>query len=393
MMPATSLADASPGDRLRTWLAPLADAVVAMSLLRGIAAHGGEPATMLVAGRAARVGWLVDRFFAEAPRREPLGHVPAWRIARTLRRMRSSADLTVAHVARLSAARLGLRDDYLPVPDWIGMRIDAPFDVAASARASHSLADDLRRIRQRRWSAEVSHGSGELAGFYAAMYAPFTRARYGADAYVQPMRRARRAFRRGGILWVSHDGRRVAGCLFERRHDTLATLALGMAGGDPARMKEGAIAAMYLSLIDYARGAGCTHVDLRGSRPSLDDGLTRFKRKWGASVYDRPDVPSTTLVHWDRMSPVVEAFLANTSLVFRDGDGLSAVAVARPDGHAGAAVGRACHLLTVPGLRRRLVLTGAEIADARCACVAVPLASLHSGPRALLAGSPAGRGE
>ena len=208
MIPLSQPAAPDRGPRWKAWLAPLADAVVAVTLLRGVTAHGGRPATMLVAGRVKRVGWLVDRFFAGPPEREPLGHVPAWRLGRTLRQMKGSADLTVAHVARLSARPLGFGDDYLPVPDWIGMRFVAPFHPDAPGRPSHSLSDDLRRVRRGQWSAEVSHRASDFAAFYREMYVPYVRNRHSANAYVQPARRLRRAFRRGGLLWLSRDGER-----------------------------------------------------------------------------------------------------------------------------------------------------------------------------------------
>lgn len=370
----------------KAWLAPLADAVVALTLLRGTSAHEGRPATMLVAGRLNRVQWLIDRFFAGTPEREPLGHVPAWRLARTLRQMRASADLTVAHVARFSARHLGFGEDYLPVPDWIGMRLAAPFDLAALARRSHSLSDDLRRNRSGRWSAEISHRATDLVAFYNGMYVPFARHRYHADAYVQPLRHLRRAFRHGGVVWMSRGGERLAGLVFERRHDTLRALALGVTGGDPARMKEGAIVAIYVWMNDYARKAGCREIDLRGSRPVLDDGLTRFKRKWGAEIYDRRDVHSTTLVHWPRMNPAVEAFLTRTSLVFRDDGGLSALAVAGPGERDAADAAPAWKRLGIPGLRRMFVLDASTPSTSASTgvCVPLPLAAVEAGPRALL---------
>jgi len=378
--------------RWKAWLAPLADAVVAVTLLRGIARHGGEPATMLVAGRVKRVGWLVDRFFAVPPERESLGHVPAWRLARSLRQARGSADLTVAHVARLSARFLGFGEDYMAVPDWIGMRLAAPFDPAAAARRSHSLSDDLRRVRTGRWSAEVSHRAADVAAFYREMYVPFVRNRHRENAYVQPARRMRRAFRRGGILWILRGGERRAGLVFEHRRGTLRLVAIGTAGGDPEVVKEGAIAAIYLHTIEYARRAGCADIDLRGSRPSLDDGITRYKRKWGASLYDRPDVLTTTLVHWHRMTPAVEAFLAGTSLVFRDGGGLSALAVADPDERTRPDPARTWARLGVPGLRRLFVLAAASswphAESEGTAFVPVPIAAVESGPRAILLSTP-----
>ncbi|MBK7333805.1 MAG: peptidoglycan bridge formation glycyltransferase FemA/FemB family protein [Betaproteobacteria bacterium] len=234
----------------------------------------------------------------------------------------------------------------------------------------------------------MSHLASDFAAYYREMYVPYVRSRHGAGAYVQSARRLRRAFRRGGLLWVSRNGERRAGLLFEHRQGTLVALAVGTVGDPVRQLKEGAIAALYVHMLDHARSAGCADIDLRGSRPSLDDGITRFKRKWGGIVYDRPDVLTTTLVHWHRMTPAAREFLTHTSLVFRDAGTLSALAVAGPDERAGADPGDTWTRLGMPGLHRMIVLGTTPAASnagaARSVCVAMPLAAVESGPRALL---------
>ena len=307
---------------------------------------------------------------------------------RLLRRSRNTVDLTVARVARVSAARLGFDDDWLPVPDWVGMRLVAPFDLAAIASRSGSAADDLRRTRRGGWSHDVSHRADDLAGFYRDFYLPFVRNRHREEAFVRSLRYLRRRFRRGGVLWVVRGGERLAGVLFELRHDVLDMVAVGVAGGDLRLVKEGALAAAYTLFIEHARATGCVAIDLRGSRPSPADGLTRYKRKWGASIYDRADVLSTTFVHWNRPTPAVVAFLRRTPLVFRDEGGLSVLGVAQ-EGADAAASAEDGGELRISGLRRVIVLApGAAALDGVVAddgCVRVPLASVDAGPRAVLA--------
>lgn len=375
--------------RWLAWLRPLADAIMPVTMLRGRSRGAGEPATMLVAGSLARVAWLVDRFFDQPPARESLGHVPAWRLARTLRRHGASVDLVVARVARVSTGALGFDGDWLAVPDWVGMRLVAPFDLAAIAKRSHSVAEDLRRIRRAGYATEMSQRAPDLASFYRDFYLPFARNRHREEAFVRSPRHLRRRFRRGGILWLVRGGERVAGILFERRHDVLDAVALGVAHGDLAIVREGAAAAVYAQLIELARRSGCVAVDLRGSRPSPLDGLTRYKRKWGALVYDRADVVSTTLVRWPRLSPAVASLLARLPLIFRDEGGLSVVGVA--DDADPASSRRA---LRMPELRRRILATR----DAPPAHVVpddgIAIAPLDAGagPRALLAAARPGVG-
>ncbi len=241
----------------------------------------------------------------------------------------------------------------------------------------------MRRVRRAGWAAEVSHRAADFTSFYRDMYVPFVRARHRTEGLVRPARQLRRVFRRGGILWVGSDRKPVAGVLVEPRRGVLDVVAMGTAGGDLSWRKAGALAAAYAAIVEHARGEGCSVIDLHGSRPSLEDGLTRYKRKWGASVYDRADVLTTTLVRWDRMSPAVVEFLSSSPLLFRDGGSLSALAV--DDG--GDDPARTCERLGLPGLTRMIVLTRAPVPRTAASgnCVPIPFADVESGPRALIA--------
>lgn len=339
----------SRGTPLTAWLRPLADAYLPITILHGRSPETGAAASVVVAGALPRVGWLVEHFFAAPHERVSLGHVPAWRLARTMRRQAASADLAIARVARTSARALGFDDDWLPVPDWVGTRLLAPFDLPAIARRNHSLADDFRKLRRSSWTAEVSRQAGDLAAFHLDYYLPLLLRRHREDAMVTSVRRMRRPFRRGGILWIVRGGERIAGMLFDLRHRVIDAVALGVRQGDQALVREGAIAACYAHLVEHAQATGCQVLDLRGSRPSPLDGVMRYKRKWGAEVYDRVDVVSTTLVHWGRLTPAVESLLQRLPLIFRDDGGLSVVGVAGTPTDLG--------LMRMPGLGRTILAT------------------------------------
>jgi hypothetical protein len=277
-----------------------------------------------------------------------------------LRRLRPSADLTLAHIDRLSA-RLYFDDDYLTVPDWVGAWLPMPVDLGRLARTRNTVADDIRNTRCHWHTSEVAHAAVDFEMFYDRMYLPYAHNRHGMQAHVHGKYALRRAFRRGGIIRLIRDGSPLAGGLFERNGSTLVLLALGVVNGDVALLKQGAVAALYVHFFDYAREQGCTAIDLRGSRPSLLDGVLRYKRKWGATLYDKCDVLHTTLVHWNRLDDVVAEFLEHTPLIFRDGDGLSAVAVVdRRAPWTAADLRRARDKLWVPGLRSLSLIANVE---------------------------------
>lgn len=330
---------------------------VPVVILRGPSPYSGRPWVILMAGSQSVIDNVSHRFFACPPQREVVGSLPLWRLPSTLKRLGASADLVIARVDRLSA-RLFFRTNYLVVPESIGSWLAVPDDPNKAARANHSLSEDLRRIRREKLALEVSHTQPDCEVFYHAMYVPYMRRRHGELAVVRSLPQMRRAFRRGGILWVLRNGQRIAGGLFYQRDDVLCPLAVGTAGGDPALTKRGALAAVYFFYIQYAHSRRCTHIDLGGSPPVLNDGLLRYKGKWGARLTAQPQTHYDYLLRWERPNEQVIAFLAHRSLIFRRHGQLAAVTalesgdVATPD-----LVHQISHSLSIPGLQRLFVLS------------------------------------
>lgn len=113
-------------------------------------------------------------------------------------------------------------------------------------------------------------------------------------------------------------------------------------------MKEGALAALYYFIIDLARTRACRVVDFRGSRPSLRDGVLRYKCKWGTTLYDKADSFYDLLVWWPEVTAVIRDFLNHTPLIYRDEGRFSGLVGSEP---------QRAHDLRINGLRRLSCLT------------------------------------
>jgi len=339
-----------------SYFLPLLELRVPVSVLRGPAGQSGRLATMLVAGAESETGYLPERFFNAIPQRELLARAPVWQLPKLLARLEPAADLVVARVDRHFAARFAPAD-YLAVPDWVSSRLALPVDVALLARGSRSVAEDLRRMRRYPTVVEVSHDEADFAHFYHGVYVPYIRSRFGSAAYVRSILALRRAFARGGILWLRRNGARVAGDLFERHGDTLNLLALGIASGDLGLRREGLLSRLYVALMTHGAREGCRHLNLGGSRPSLRDGVLRYKAKWGA-ILDVPREPLYWwLVRWKRLDGAVAEFLSRTPLIFRDGNALSGLAFCANGAPEAGAAPEDLRRLWIGGLRRLCVVT------------------------------------
>ena len=247
-------------------------------------------------------------------------------LPRILRRWQASADLTIARVDRLSA-RMIFGADYFSVPEWVGTRLSVPDDLNQLVKSGGSIRSDMALVRRHKFQPLMAHNREDFEMFYHSVYLPFTRNRHGDLTFVRNPQDLQRRLRRGGILWVHRDGQRVGGMLFEHRKpkQTLDLLALGTVNGDLELIKKGVIAALYYFVIQLAGQLGCTIVDFRGTRPSLSDGLLRYKRKWGVTLYDKSDSYHDFLIRWNSFHGAVEEFLSHTPLIFREKGGLSAL--------------------------------------------------------------------
>jgi hypothetical protein len=286
--------------------------------------HAGTTGTLIVGGHDPLEEFLPNRFFASTPEVVALGNVSVFQLQRRLRELRATADLTAVKLDRVLIRSL-FKTDYLRVPEWMRSSMPIPESIEKVASGHNSLRQDLRLIRKHQLGFVESHLEADLLDFFNTMYRPHGYGRHGPSAQLRSFASVRYAMKRGALLWITCEGQKVAGVVLEFKNRRMILSALGAAGGDEGLMKKGVLSATYYFSMQYARTQGCPIVDFGGTRPSLHDGLLRYKRKWGAVIDPKPLNPFDTLVWWPVLNPSVAAVLKTTPLVFRDHGALSAL--------------------------------------------------------------------
>lgn len=79
---------------------------------------------------------------------------------------------------------------------------------------------------------------------------------------------------------------------------------------------------MYYYTILHGYETGCEEVDFLGTRPVLNDGLFRYKRKWGTRVEDSPIPRGDILIRPLCFDDGVRSIFRENPFVVRDGAGL-----------------------------------------------------------------------
>jgi len=316
----------------------------------GYLRHSGRQVRLLAAGEPPWVNYLPDQLLRPGFAVVPISRVRAPMVPHILSRHRLHADLVIVRMDH-GWAHLALGQDYLRVPEWLGAFIDLPEDLESFLCANESRHSDVRRLRRDGYSWHTSSLAQDLETLYLDFHVPFIQRRFGAHAHVARPWTWQRQLARGGVLWVLHKGRRVAGLFFTREGKSLRLYATGAVNDAQARA---GFAGLYAFACTHAHALGLRSLNLGGCRPTVGDGVFRYKRKWGARFGVKADQVFDLYLWWNKPSLALDELLHHTPLVVRHGTELSHVA-SLPSHDAGRARSLAATLHT-PGISNTILL-------------------------------------
>ena len=335
---------------------------VSVRLLRGAARESGTEVRLLAAGGADWVAYVSGRFFAAEPVVEETLQVPVWRLQQQADAWQPRADLVVIGIDRLSA-QVFLRRDCLMLPQWVSAWMHVPQEAQDFERQRSRTESDFRRVRKQGFASSLSTIAADFDVFYDQFYLPTLHGRHSAAAPMAPRWMLRLVFRLGALQWETCQGLRVAADLVIREGRDYVPVVTGLHAGRDELRRQGALVALYAHAPQHARALGCTRILLGGSRPSLHDGVLRYKSKWLDGLCQHDSHLSgnhVTLLRWNRLAGPVAEFLSHTALIHQEQGGYSALWVF--PNHlplTAETLTKELHALQVKGLRcLRIVLPG-----------------------------------
>ena len=348
----------------RRYATPLLRHRLELRRLTGAASFSGRQLTVITAGAAMTLDFLVKRVFAEPPAVERLASVSLARLPGMLEGSDPSADLTLACVPRVLAGWFGER--YLRVPALVSFRQPVGSTLEATlAPATYNVRRDARRVVESGYDWSFTRELGDFERFYRELYGPFIRERFGPLAVLRGSAELRRHFRhRGGVIWVRQAGRAVAGGLVREHGRELRALVEAVHPDWRHEVKPSPQFAVNIATFDVASRLGVASVDLGGTAPSLRDGVFRAKRAWGAAVRISGESHRDLLVRWPAGGAALPALLHAAPLLFEARGRLCALAATEPGRTADAAAGlELWRQLAPPGLSRLFLLGAAGAAS------------------------------
>lgn len=242
--------------------------------------HGSEAPARIVAAASPPTADFVAGALMTIEDREPAGiasphALHGARLAETA----GDADIVAGEMPWLWRGLLPAAFD-LRMPAWVSQEIRAP-EGAPLEIPSAVRKEALRHMRREGYVVELCTDGERLSEFYHRYYRPYVTQRFGPGALVVDERRFRAVSRGQTLAMLSAGGQRVAGLLFRL---TGGTLELGWFGSLDHPIRAGASEVLDAWVIGHAAERGARRAVLGHSRPSLADGVVRYKSRFGAEI-------------------------------------------------------------------------------------------------------------
>lgn len=243
--------------------------------------HGSQaPARIVAAGLAPTTDFIADTLM-DVGRREPAPELPSPLALSGAGFSDASADADVVAAEVPPLWRFALPVRAAPrFPSWVSQEILAPaggrLELPGEARR-----EAARLARREDYEVRFSDAAEHALAFYEDHYRPYVTQRFGTGALVVDAARFLAVSRNMMLARLEARGAWIAGMLFRIAG---GTLQLGWFGSRAFPAPAGASEVLDVGVIEHAAGRGATRAVLGHSRPSLADGVVRYKARFGAVI-------------------------------------------------------------------------------------------------------------
>lgn len=229
------------------------------------------------------------------------------------------ADVRFRHVRRRLS---GLRGVYI-IPKWVGQK-NANFNGLSdfSGSRKNDASRDIRLTSKYNYDYEFTKNEAILRFFYDRMYCPYMHARYPDEKVVVSFDYIRKEFLKGGLVMIKDMAadKYVAGSVVNLQNNTLTAVKLGVLDGDPDLLRKRAVSALYISYFKFMEKNNIRKIHLGASRSFLNDGVLKYKAKWGTVIDFDKRRGNVFILRICRPSEYMDNFLANNPFISLEND-------------------------------------------------------------------------
>ena len=254
-------------------------------LLKGEEKYSKKNISVLLLSNKKSFPYLSNKIFSKTPKVEVIGKTHLWRLNKKIDAIISEVDAVFVK-NDLFYSRFLKKKGFTIIPERISMTLDISQSIEKIySNFNKSGKEDVRKVKKFDYTYEISDDVDKLDLFYYKMYLPYTCQRHGTFATCANYYAIRHLFERGSkLMLIKQDDEYVYGSLFFAKKDKVVATYAGLMEGREDCLKQGVSAAAYYFLIKWAKENGIKSADFGTCRSFLNNGVFRYKRKWGATI-------------------------------------------------------------------------------------------------------------
>jgi hypothetical protein len=319
-------------------------------------------------GSGENLDYLASVFLSEWEAQVIAANLPWYSTRQALLSAQSQVELTILDLdfpLHWFASWLIGSKPMLTVPRWLKQSIDIPVDsweemLPLIRRKTRNEAK--RMIAKFHLEFDLVQSDAAARNFYRQLYRPMVRARFGDQGVIVDEAQFLAECAKGRIAVVRSEGRMLAAVLVQVANRKLLLKWFGASTQpEDAESVRGASDALDFYTLKLAVEGGFRSVDMGHCRPCLNDGVLRYKRKWGASINTGRVPKGRFVLVPGPVSRVLCSALESNPLVTVERGGPTARLWAPSSCSSAAELAATVSRFAVPGLRRMKVFVEHEV--------------------------------
>lgn len=294
--------------------------------LIGVERNSSEEMSLVYIGDKSSYEYVVSCLFDTKPTVSCQRQIPWWTINRQAKNARSIADLLICDTD-FPLDLLIKKQGALVSPRWVKQKVviaDKWADLLTNLRRK-TRREAQRSIRKYDLKAHVVRDTNSDSYFYHQLYKPYIHRRYGNQAMLVDEQRFLKECASGRLIQITQNDKILGTVLVHISGKQLTIAWMGVDKDVEDCQLKGVTDALDLYSLMFAYTQGCDVMDMGGSRPLINDGVLRYKKKWGA-VVSQGLIPKGSILYIPcRMTQPVKHFLENNPMILSAGRKLRCV--------------------------------------------------------------------
>ncbi len=210
------------------------------------------------------------------------------------------------------------------MPHWIVQKNDSFSGLNDFCKHKKRAAyEDIRVVQKCNYDYLFTQSEQMLGFFYENMYSSYIKRRHKDEASILPLEKIKKHFRKGGLLLIKDNHKFISGTVVDLKNNMVHPCCTGILNGDEELLKKDALTTLYYFYFVLAQEKMIHTVDLGLSRPFLNDGVLRYKRKWNTVISYNKKRSNAYAFRISSLTAPIKAFLLNNPFIEIEGDSLT----------------------------------------------------------------------